>query len=120
LLAPEDPSPLSNLSAVLFEKGDYEASLAFIDKTLSLSASEPDDSPKKRRLLSRAVKCHLHTVNLTDAENALVSLEASGSDDVAELRHSLAQMKSLWASAPDPKVLRKQILDRLPRYAPDL
>lgn len=119
-LAPDDPSPLSNISAVLFEKGDYAGSLAFLKKAITLSASEPQDSPKKRRLLSRAVKCHIHTLNLQEAGSALEALEASGSDEAAGLRDDVAQMQDLWASVPDIKVQRKLVLDRLPRYTPDL
>jgi len=119
-LAPDDPSPLSNISAVLFEKGDYAASLVYLKKAITLSASEPQDSPKKRRLLNRAVKCHIHALNLQEAESALEALEVSGSDEAAGLREDVAQMRALWSSVPDIKVQRKLVLDRLPRYTPDL
>ncbi|KAL8376860.1 hypothetical protein RB595_007812 [Gaeumannomyces hyphopodioides] len=119
-LAPDDPSPPSNISAVLFEKGDYAGSLVFAKKAIALSASEPQDSPKKRRLLSRAVKCHIHALDLEEAASALDALEASGSDDAAAFRDDVAQTQALWASVPDIKAQRKLVLDRLPRYAPDM
>ncbi|KLU85106.1 hypothetical protein MAPG_04138, partial [Magnaporthiopsis poae ATCC 64411] len=119
-LAPDDPSPLSNISAVLFEKGDYAASLVYLKKAITLSTSEPEDSSKKRRLLSRAVKCHIHALNLQEADSALEALEASGSDEAVGLRDDVAQMQALWASVPDIKAQRKLVLDRLPRYTPDL
>ncbi|KAL8404449.1 hypothetical protein RB594_009340 [Gaeumannomyces avenae] len=119
-LAPDDPSPLSNISAVLFEKGDYAASLVFVKKAIALSAAEPQDSPKKRRLLSRAVKCHIHGLDPQGVASALEALEASGSDKAATLQDDVAQMQALWASVPDIQVQRKLVLDRLPRYTPNL
>ncbi|EGG07380.1 uncharacterized protein MELLADRAFT_85814 [Melampsora larici-populina 98AG31] len=55
-LTPSDPAPLSNLSAVTFETGDYEKSVQFSTDALALLAEEPDDDPRKQKLLTRLTK----------------------------------------------------------------
>lgn len=47
-LAPNDPAPLSNLSAVCFETGRYADAANFIRQALDLSQAEPDQSPRSR------------------------------------------------------------------------
>ncbi|KAJ0329692.1 hypothetical protein COL922a_012788 [Colletotrichum nupharicola] len=49
-LAPEDPAPWSNISAIKFEQGDYTSCLQNLEKALSLSSSEAKDEPKKQKL----------------------------------------------------------------------
>ncbi|KAF9878329.1 putative tetratricopeptide [Colletotrichum karsti] len=113
-LAPEDPAPWSNISAIKFEQGDYSASLKNIEKALSLTASESDDEPKKQKLYTRMVKCHLHSNSLDSAEDAVKYLSRDAPSD--SLRASLEGMKKLLESAPDEDKLRKQTLDRVTRY----
>lgn len=66
-LAPEDPSPWSNLSAAHYELGDYAASIAACDSALNLLALAPDDQDRddhavRTRLLLRQAKAyHLAT-----------------------------------------------------------
>ncbi|KAJ0375722.1 hypothetical protein COL26b_006044 [Colletotrichum chrysophilum] len=55
-LAPEDPAPWSNISAIKFEQGDYTSCLQNLEKALSLSSSEAKDEPKKQKLYTRMAK----------------------------------------------------------------
>ncbi|KAF6832658.1 tetratricopeptide [Colletotrichum plurivorum] len=114
-LAPEDPAPWSNISAIKFEQGDYASALKNLEKALSLSSSEPDDGPKKQKLLTRMAKCHLHSLSLEDAEQAVKSLadDASGK----ELREALDGLQKTWFTSPDEGAFRKQVQDK-PEYYP--
>jgi hypothetical protein len=102
------------MSAIRFELGSYSAALTNIDKALKLSSDEPDDGPKKQKLYARKAKCHLHILALDEAAAAANYL---GEDDASKaLRSAIADAQKLWAALPDEAVVRKQILDRLPRY----
>ncbi|KAI8287173.1 hypothetical protein K4K60_012800 [Colletotrichum sp. SAR11_57] len=113
-LAPEDPAPWSNISAIKFEQGDYAGSLKNLEKALSLSSAEPENGPKKQKLYTRMAKCHLHSLSLSKASQAVEALsdDASGKD----LRASFKEMESLWSSALDAHKSWENIVDRLPRY----
>lgn len=122
-LAPEDPAPLSNLSAVSFEMGRYSDAVGYIRKALSLSASEPDDGPKKQRLYARMIKCLLYTHEVGEAERAFEHLHKSLSVagvSTETLRTTIEEVKALWDSASQESPLRSQVFDRLPRYKPSL
>lgn len=112
-LAPEDPAPWSNISAIKFEQGDYSAALASIDKAVALT-KEPDDSAKKQKLYTRMAKCHLHNLALQDAENAAAKLGSDGQSRA--LRSSIKELQTLWNMEPEEGTFRKHILDRFPRY----
>lgn len=113
-MAPEDPAPWSNISAIKFEQGDYASALKNLEKALSLSSLEPDDGPKKQKLYTRMAKCHLHSLSLKDAEQAVKSLtdDASGK----ELRAALEGLQKTWSASPDESAFRTQVFDRVPRY----
>ncbi|QPH11568.1 hypothetical protein C2857_003367 [Epichloe festucae Fl1] len=94
LLAPQDPSPISNLSAVKYEMGDYRAAIAYIQKAISLAVSgTDDDDAKKDKLYSRMAKSYLHLLDLHSAEEAI---SAIGDGHVrAELHESAESIKAL-------------------------
>lgn len=111
---PKDPRPVSNISAIKFEQGDYNASLSSLEKALSLYSDEPDESPKKQKLYTRMVRCHLHSLSpekAADVTSMLVDEESGKS-----LRSAAEEMQKLWSNMPKEATLRKQIIDRLPRY----
>ncbi|KJZ70538.1 hypothetical protein HIM_10082 [Hirsutella minnesotensis 3608] len=117
-LAPHDSSPISNLSAVRYEMGDYRGAIAHIRNAISLNVSENDDSAKKDKLYGRLVKCFLHLLDLNSAEDAMSSI--SNSRLRTELYESVESMKALCVEIPDQSVLRRQVFDQLPRYKPCL
>jgi tetratricopeptide (TPR) repeat protein len=62
-LAPDDPAPLSNLSSVKFELGQYSEAVAFIQRSLELLEQEPNDEAatrKSKALYDRLAKCYMH------------------------------------------------------------
>ncbi|KAK8920159.1 hypothetical protein VCV18_007459 [Metarhizium anisopliae] len=67
-LAPHDPSPVSNLSAVRYEMGDYKGAIAYIRDAISLTVPETDHSAKNDKLYSRLVKCFLYLHDVDSAE----------------------------------------------------
>lgn len=119
LLAPQDASPISNLSAVKYEMGDYRAAITYIQKATSLAFSGTDtDDAKKDKLYSRMAKCYLHLLDVHSAEEAI---SAIGDGHVrAELQESAESIKALSGESPDEALLRGHVLDRLPRYKPCL
>ncbi|KAH8897458.1 tetratricopeptide [Thozetella sp. PMI_491] len=117
-LAPDDPSPLSNLSAVAFEKGQYPSAIIYAQKALVLSGSEPEDGGKKQRLYGRLAKCHLHALDLNAAEEMARKLT-----DSAEKESLLASAEGLKRARGTPRgatAYSGKIADRLPRYRPYL
>ncbi|GAB0146017.1 hypothetical protein EsHS_00006429 [Epichloe bromicola] len=114
LLAPQDASPISNLSAVKYEMGDYRAAIAYIQKAISLAVSGTDnDEAKKDKLYSRMAKFYLHLLDLHSAEEAISVI---GDGHVrAELHESAESIKALSGESPDEALLRGHVLDRLPR-----
>ncbi|WDK21941.1 tetratricopeptide [Colletotrichum graminicola] len=112
-LAPKDPAPWSNISAIKFEQGDYSTALDNIEKALSLSAEEPDSSPKKQKLYTRMAKCHLFSLSFDDAEKSVTSLHDDSSAHA--MRATLEDMHKI-SSMSSKGELRQQVLDRLPLY----
>lgn len=68
-LAPGDATPLSNLSAVKFEKGEYADAAKFASKTLSLY-SDAEVATKGENIYVRLAKSHLHDLKLDEATAA--------------------------------------------------
>lgn len=62
-LAPEDYAPLSNMSAVHFEMGQYNQAVEYAEEALQLLRSEPDDGPKKQKLHARIAKSLLYSMD---------------------------------------------------------
>ena len=118
-LAPEDPTPLSNLSSVKFELGQYPAAIEFISKSLELAKGVPVDAAAERRnkaLYARLVKCYMHESQFDKARDAIKHV----SDQ--QLKNSVnytADGVEAWRSAENSKVEsvhRSHVFDRLPRF----
>ncbi|KAJ3534692.1 hypothetical protein NM208_g7439 [Fusarium decemcellulare] len=115
-LAPHDSSPVSNLSAVRYEMGDYRGAITYIRDALSLNVAEADDNVKKDKLYGRLAKCFLFLLDFSSAGDAITGI---GNGHLrAELYESVESAKALWVEVPDESLLRRQILDRIPRYKP--
>ncbi|KAI8307905.1 putative tetratricopeptide [Colletotrichum sp. SAR11_59] len=117
-LAPEDPAPWSNISAIRFEQGDYTSCLQNLEKALSLSSSDAKDEPKKQKLYTRMAKCHMHLMSFEAAESAIKSLGVDTSSQ--SLKASLEDLKGLRASVQNGDKLRTQTCDRVARYKASL
>ncbi|KAB5529051.1 tetratricopeptide [Coniochaeta sp. 2T2.1] len=114
--APEDPTPLSNLSSVKFELGQYSAAIDFIIKSLELAKKVPGDDDaaerKRKALHTRLAKCYVHDRQFVRAREAI--------KDVAdqELKNAISSALDgceAWISK-DKSLQRKLVLDRVPRY----
>lgn len=114
-LAPTDPSPVSNLSAVLFELGRYQEAAEVARTALSLTE---ESSPGREKLYLRSAKCFLHCLQPREAQEAL---DRCGQGPVREcLEQAVKTMEELRGLYPDTKVLRKRVLGLMPRYRPCL
>ncbi|KAM0738037.1 hypothetical protein ACQRIT_007513 [Beauveria bassiana] len=113
-LAPQDPAPVSNLSAVKYETGDYKGSITYIKQALALSAAGTNDAAKIDKLNARLAKCFLHLRDFSSARDALLAI--SNQDLRIELSESLESALKLQAAVTDECALRKQILNHVPRF----
>lgn len=68
-MAPADATPLSNLSAVKFEKGEYADAAKFATKALSMY-SDAEVATKGEKIHVRLAKSHLHDLKLDEATAA--------------------------------------------------
>ncbi|KAK3989044.1 tetratricopeptide [Cladorrhinum sp. PSN332] len=118
-LAPNDATPLSNLSSVKFEQGQYSAAAAYIHKALELSKDLPLDkaAERKREVLHlRLAKCYLHECRFAEAEQA--ARQVSDQQFTASVQSTLGVLNA-WRtceSSNDETVHWRNVLDRLPRY----
>jgi hypothetical protein len=111
---PTDAAPFSNISAVHYEMGHYEMSIQFAMKALSLSKDQTDET-KKQRLGTRMAKSYINLLHLNEECPALVS-----DGERREYQACLEALGDVWEKYPDGSKLRRQILDRIPRYRPRL
>ncbi|XXG97554.1 hypothetical protein Hte_003859 [Hypoxylon texense] len=116
-LAPGDPTPLSNLSAVNFEAGKYAECVDFTDKALGLLKPDPETDTIRHRLLVRQAKAFLYQSSLDKAEKLLDHVKPGR--DHESLRSSLSGLKEFDAFSSQPKLLRESLL-QLPRLRPCL
>ena len=108
-LTPDDPAPLSNLSAVQFELGNYSESILYAEKALKLLQSEANSSPKKQKLFLRLVRAQvLQLQDATPLVTQLASLDSA--HDSATMIHSNRRQSVSWS----------KVLDEIPRYRPSL
>ncbi|KAM3430865.1 hypothetical protein MY4824_007438 [Beauveria thailandica] len=113
-LAPQDAAPVSNLSAVKYETGDYDSCITYIKQALALSAAGTNDAGRNDTLNARLAKCLLHLRDFSSAKDALLAI---GNQDLrVELSESLKSALKLQAAVPDECTLRRQILNHVPRY----
>ncbi|KAG6008119.1 hypothetical protein E4U21_005001 [Claviceps maximensis] len=118
LLAPNDPSPISNLSAVSYETGDYEGAIGYVRQALLLPSPEQHEHVDKDKLYHRMAKCFLHLRDLTSAKDAISSIR--NADLRKKLTATVESVDALRDEVSDESVLRKQILDRVSRYKSSL
>ncbi|KAL1882911.1 hypothetical protein Daus18300_000549 [Diaporthe australafricana] len=109
-LAPEDPAPISNLSAAKFEMGKYGEAAELAKKALSITGG---DSPSRDKLYLRLARCYLHGLKTQQARAALE--KCSDSEMKAAIAQSLMAIDSMHRTAKKTKRLRRDVLDRLPR-----
>lgn len=115
-LAPDDPSPVSNLSAVKFETGRFEQAAELAAKALSLSEDAAQD--RKDRLLIRLAKSYLHAGKFSDSLAAAKRMAEGKERD--SLIVDLNLLLGLERQSADASSARKNIATRLPRYRPVL
>ncbi|KAK8016833.1 hypothetical protein PG993_015022 [Apiospora rasikravindrae] len=112
-LAPTDPRPLSNASAVKFEMGNYMGAAIFCEKVLKLLQSNPDpDLEQKVRV--RMGKSYMLARRPTQAAKA-VGTNLDASEDKRQIEQSIQAVEVSDQLFSDPAKLRGQLLDRLSR-----
>lgn len=108
-LTPNDSAPLSNLSAVRFELGDYPGATMYAEKALKLLSNEADSHPKKQKLLSRLARAQI--LQLQGAAPLISRLETSDTArNSATIKHGSNRESVTWT----------KLLDEIPRYRPML
>ncbi|THY50605.1 hypothetical protein D6C99_04740 [Aureobasidium pullulans] len=110
-LTPNDPAPLSNLSAVQFELGNYSGSEVYAEKALKLLEDEEDTNVKKQKLFVRLAKAKI----LTSKDAALVATKVESSVEKDKILKSMAMNIASKKSSSWSK-----ILDELSIYRPSL
>jgi Flp pilus assembly protein TadD len=118
-LAPNDPTPLSNLSSIKFEQGQYRIAVEYILKSLSLASTkdaEADEAAlrRKRTLYERLTKCYMHESRFDEAGKIV--------DEIADeklkkaVRSTLDALTAWTSSAKNLDEYRRTIFERLPRF----
>lgn len=110
-LTPNDPAPLSYLSAVQFELGNYAGSEVYAEKALKLLEDEEDTNVKKQKLFVRLAKAKI----LTSKDAALVATKVDSSVEKDKILKSMAMNIASKKSSSWSK-----ILDELSIYRPSL
>lgn len=118
-MSPKDAVPLSNLSAVEFELGNYVGCSLFSQKALALlELQENKQDAMQQKICLRLAKAYLHTNKIDEA--ALVLSKVSPGEARSALERSVSAIQRLQKICPDEKASRKLLLDRIPRYRPYL
>jgi tetratricopeptide (TPR) repeat protein len=110
--APEDPRPLSNLSATHFEVGDYRESIKTAQHALTLLHSQSD--PLKSRLQTRLAKAYVLRRRYKEAAEVLDSSEHQDRAMTEAVEHANSTLEHVG----DTSNYRMKIIDSLPRYLP--
>ena len=115
-LDPQSPLPLSNLSAVYFECGNYEACIEAASRSLALA--KDGDEALKKKLRLRLVQAHILTRSPRKAEELLSALpeEHNALDIHAVVEAALECQKE----DRELRSLRLGITHRLPGRKPAL
>ena len=111
-LAPEDATPLSNLSAVYYEMGLYTKSIDSVESALKLSSA--DELGSKLRL--RLIRSLLQAQRYDQAHEAL--RDPSSLVDDAILFSTVSHSKTM--SQISKRQAMSKIVTQLPRYMPTL
>lgn len=109
-LDPQDAAPLTNLSALKFELGQYDLSVQRIEQALSLPVAALDVE-KQQKLYARWTKCQLNLLSIK-AQDHLDQLAEDGASQT--LKESVQETYQLWKAVPATTAHRKRTLDRLP------
>ncbi|KAK9415882.1 putative DUF4470 domain-containing protein [Seiridium unicorne] len=112
-LAPKDPRPLSNLSAVKFEMGNYFGAAIFSEKALKLLQNDSDPA-LEQKIRVRLAKSYLYARKPAQAKTAVSGITAE--NDRRQLEHSISAMEASDREQPDIKKLRVAVIERLPRF----
>ncbi|OCL14552.1 hypothetical protein AOQ84DRAFT_308742 [Glonium stellatum] len=110
--APEDPRPLSNLSATHFEVGDYRESIKTAQHALTLLHSRSD--PLASRLQTRLAKAYILRRRYKEA---LEALDSSEPQDRA-MTDAIERTNITLQEVGDVSNYRMKIINTLPRYLP--
>ena len=114
-LAPEDPTPHSNLSSVKFELGQYSAAIDFINKTLKLANDVPavDEAAQRKRtaLYTRLAKSYVYECQFDKAREAIKRVPDG---ELKSAVDSTIDRCEAWMTSDHSH--RKLVLDRVPRY----
>ena len=120
-LAPDDPTPLSNLSSVKFELGEYSSAAEYILKALQLTQDDSDAAVRKKRTLhERLAKCYIHERRFEQARTISDEIgDGASADGILGGLEALSAWTAT-ASAEDAPAHPRLILDRLPRLMTNL
>jgi tetratricopeptide (TPR) repeat protein len=116
-LAPTDTAPMGNLSAALFELGDYQQCVQVCQDALTMvgQMDGPNDALRQKLLLGQA-KAALHTFDMNGVATA--AKDVTDDSAKAELKQCAQLYKQSLQLYPDAKSsLAKLLLDK-PRYKP--
>lgn len=111
-LAPEDATPLSNLSAVFYEMGLYRKSIDSVESALE----KPSTEELRSRLRPRLIRSLLQAQRYDQADEAL--RDPLDQVDDASLLSTVSQSKSM--SQISKRQAISKIIMQLPRYMPTL
>ena len=121
-LAPDDPTPLSNLSSVKFELGDYSSAAEYILKALELTRDDTDAAAKKKRTLhERLAKCYVHERRFEQARAISDEIgDGASADGILGGLEALSAWAATASDEEDAPAHPRLILDRLPRLMTNL
>lgn len=111
-LAPNDPSPLSNLSAAFFEVGDYAASIKASDQALNLTK----DETKRQKLHARKAKSHIHLLNYKNAAETIKLLHSDAEKSKLHETVQIALRSRREYDADRALAMQGRLNSELPRY----
>lgn len=111
-LEPENPAPVSNMSAVRFEMGKYADAAEFAAKALALSADQPGSM--KDRLKVRLAKSYLYALDIETADKVAGELGNEHGALVDAIRDT-ARLQTSNDMMPSPDSWMC-LFDRIPRY----
>ncbi|KAK6860450.1 hypothetical protein PG995_004086 [Apiospora arundinis] len=113
-LAPTDPRPLSNATAVKFEMGNYIGAAIFCEKVLKLLQNAPDpDLEQKVRV--RMGKSYMLARRPAQAAKAVGTLPEA-SEDKKQVEQSIQAMDASDKLFSEPAKLRRDMMERLSRF----
>lgn len=112
--APNDATPLSNLSAAHFELGDYHSCISSIDDAQKLTPSDELHA----RLDLRAIKALFLPRRYKDARRRVSSRPESGTDEERYQINEVCMHAAKVRSSIDASASRRKIVQVSPEYKP--